>query len=209
MEEIPLQYLYKLNKSDIPKAAGICARSFQNDPVMREISKEEARIDALYQIFEYILKTGMDSGQAYASSANLEGIALWEPNNVRKTFNQRLRHLFYLFQVRNQLPLLTEMSRVDKISQTLRNKHAPAIYFHLALLAVDPEYQGNGIAGHLVRPMLDFMNETGIPCYLETQSSQNVSMYEHLGFKLLASQVITGTSQTIYGMPKNPDRKVS
>ncbi|RAL69756.1 putative puromycin N-acetyltransferase [Dehalococcoides mccartyi] len=57
--------------------------------------------------------------------------------------------------------------------------------------------------------MLDFMNETGIPCYLETQSSQNVSMYEHLGFKLLASQVITGTSQTIYGMLKNPDRKVS
>ncbi|MEN8493630.1 GNAT family N-acetyltransferase [Dehalococcoides sp. THU3] len=209
MEEIPLQYLYKLNKSDIPRAAEVCARAFQNDPVMKEISNGKAGIDALYRIFEYILKTGMDIGQSYASSANLEGIALWEPNNVHKTFRQRIRHLSYLFQARNQLPLLTEMSRVDKISQSLRTKHAPAIYFHLALLAVNPEYQGHGIAGHLIRPMLDFMNQTGIPCYLETQSPENVSMYEHLGFKTLASQRISGTSQTIYGMLKNPDGKVS
>ncbi|MBF4483045.1 MAG: GNAT family N-acetyltransferase [Dehalococcoides mccartyi] len=209
MEEIPLQYLYKLNKTDIPKAAEVCARAFQNDPVIREIAKEKASPDALYQIFEYILKSQMENGQAYASSANLEGIALWEPNDVRKPLGQRLRHLYYLFQIRSQLPLLNEISRIDKVSQNLRVKYAPPVYFYLALLAVDPKYQGNGIAGHLIRPMLDFMNETGIPCYLETQSSQNVAMYEHMGFKLLASQGLPGTEQIIYGMLKNPDGKVS
>ena len=62
------------------------------------------------------------------------------------------------------------------------------------LIGVDPKFQGKGYASRLIREMLLRIDEEGLPCYLETQKEQNVSIYQHFGFKVIDEFIIPGTT---------------
>jgi len=42
--------------------------------------------------------------------------------------------------------------------------------------------------------MLSRINEEGLPCYLETLDEQNVSLYEHFGFKIIDKSKVPETT---------------
>lgn len=59
--------------------------------------------------------------------------------------------------------------------------HEP--HWYLALLAVDPDWQGRGLGGALLRPGLERADDEGLPCYLETQKEANLAFYGRYGFE--------------------------
>ena len=61
-----------------------------------------------------------------------------------------------------------------------------------------------GIAGRLLRPMLQFCDRENIVSYLETNKESNVSLYEHFGFELSKKEFIPKTSVMHYAMVRNP-----
>ncbi|MFE7115744.1 GNAT family N-acetyltransferase [Streptomyces sp. NPDC057654] len=56
----------------------------------------------------------------------------------------------------------------------------------LAAVAVDPEAQGRGLGGAVLRPGLEAAAAAGHPAFLETSSERNVRFYERLGFTVTA-----------------------
>jgi len=67
--------------------------------------------------------------------------------------------------------------RLKAFGQYLDTLHARLVPFkHMLLqsLGVDPEHQGKGHAGRLLRHMIARMDAAGLPVYLETAEEQNV-----------------------------------
>jgi GNAT superfamily N-acetyltransferase len=55
-------------------------------------------------------------------------------------------------------------------------------HWHLWVLAVDPEHQGQGFGGLLVRDQLARIDPIGKPTYLEAATDELRGVYRHLGF---------------------------
>lgn len=58
----------------------------------------------------------------------------------------------------------------------------PEPHWHLAAIGVVPDRQGEGIGARLLAPMLARCDRLGLPAYLESSNSRNLTFYERLGF---------------------------
>ena len=85
---------------------------------------------------------------------------------------------------------------MDAVHQRL----APFRHWFLQVIGVDPQFQGRGYAGELLRPMLARVDKEGLPCYLETLNEQNVLLYEHFSFRVVEKSTIPETNLTNWAM---------
>merc|ERR1712176_581678 len=58
-------------------------------------------------------------------------------------------------------------------------------YIYIQQIGVKPIRQGKGIGSKLLRTIFDVANSINAVCYLETETKENESLYQHLGFKTL------------------------
>ena len=72
-------------------------------------------------------------------------------------------------------------------------KHDPKeSHWHLNLLAVMPEMQGQGIGSQLLERFCALVNEARTPAYLETDRPENVSLYERFGWRVKEEATVLG-----------------
>ena len=77
-------------------------------------------------------------------------------------------------------------------------------YVYVMIVGVDPEHQGQGFGSKLLRALIEESDRTGVPIYLETETEDNVSMYEHLGFKVLAKITLPVVEVPLWEMLREP-----
>ena len=75
---------------------------------------------------------------------------------------------------------LREMKQIDQLHRRIM----PKPHWYLWALGVAPEHQGQGIGGDLLSPTLVQAQEMGLPCYLETETEDNVAFYTKRGFEV-------------------------
>lgn len=72
-------------------------------------------------------------------------------------------------------------------------------HWYLALIAVDPAHRGHGVGTQLMEHCLEKFDPDGLPMYLESINSANLSLYARFGFQKLA-EVRVGSSPPRYPM---------
>ena len=78
-------------------------------------------------------------------------------------------------------------------------------HWYLAVLGVDPSSQGRGFGPHLMAPVLDRCDREGTPAYLETDTEQNVALYERHGFRVTGELTLPGGDEpTVWLMWRDP-----
>ena len=92
------------------------------------------------------------------------------------------------------------MKYLGEYIDVMHKRLAPFKHWFLQIIGVDPEFQGKGYAGKLLRPMLSRIDEEGLACYLETLDERNVLLYEHFGFRVVGKSTIPETSLTSWAM---------
>jgi predicted GNAT family N-acyltransferase len=55
----------------------------------------------------------------------------------------------------------------------------------------------------LIRSKLREIDKQNLPCYLQTQNENNVSLYEHFGFKFVGEKKFPNSNVYSYGMLRN------
>lgn len=110
------------------------------------------------------------------------------------------------FVARAGISRALHMGRYEAWAHRLLVRHAPGGAAHLVLVAVDPDLQGRGWAGKLIRPVLAELDGSGASCCLETQNPGNVPLYEHLGFRVALSARLPGTDVGHWVMVRLPSR---
>jgi GNAT superfamily N-acetyltransferase len=191
-----LSNLVRLNKSKVKPAAEMMARAFQDDPLsVYFIPDVYERKTKLPFVFQSLMRCGLSYGEVYATSLNLEGATVWFPSD----------------KVDEALWRNTRSDKVGKETESrqrafgdyatsVHERHAPFAHWYLLLLGVDPIYQGKGYASILLRTMFARIDKEGLPCYLETQTEKNVSIYQHHGFKIVEEFIVPGSQVTTWAM---------
>jgi len=194
--------LVQLDKSHIRPAAEMLSRAFRDYPLLQYCFPDELeRGKVAPYFFQFILYYGIRYGETYATSPNLEGVALWIPSgNYPVTFWKLIR----------SVPLSVifgfgrygggRMRHIGEHIDAVHQRLAPFKHWFLQTIGVDPQFQGKGYAGKVLRPMFFRIDEEGLPCYLETLDEQNVQLYEHFGFKVVEKATIPKTSLTNWAM---------
>lgn len=191
-----LTSLLRLDKSNVQLATEVLVRAFQNYPLLKFYypdSSSRRKINRyLCSISTYF---GIHFGEVYASSPNLEGIAVWLPSEC---------YPMGLWNIIRSVPISElfgfgisgglRMSAVGRYVDKLHKRLAPFNHWYLLLLGVDPQFQGRGYASKLLSPMLRRTDQEKLPCYLETNDEADVRIYHHFGFKVIEEGVIPDTS---------------
>ena len=87
------QSLIRLNKSKAKSAVEVLVSAFQNYPLLQYYFPNEVEREKISSYFlSFTVNTGISYGEVYATSPNLEGIAVWIPStNYPVTFWRLLR----------------------------------------------------------------------------------------------------------------------
>jgi len=165
---------------DVPRLAAVLGRAFADDPLNRHLVPDDARrakqlpggfADQLQHVF---LPKG-----TVLTTPDRAGAALWlGPEAQRLTFAEQVRLLpgmLRLFGLRGLPGAMRALAELDR--RAPRERH-----WHLSVLGVVPERQGQGIGSALLRPVLDRCDRECTAAYLETSNPANLPLYERHGF---------------------------
>ena len=165
------------------------ARTFDDDPVMRHIFRNDARREAGLRAYfttqmrsDYIPFGGCYTTEGYTGSA------VWAPAGkpLRTGFGGILTMLpvlpYVAANLRTTLRLLT----------LIEAKHPHEPHWYLATLGTAVDQQGKGVGGALLRPVLEHCDAEGLPCYLESSKERNLPFYRRHGFEVVEEVPLPG-----------------
>jgi len=183
-------------------AAATLIRAFWGHPPLQYYfrDEEERRKIAPY-FFSLSILNGIWYGEVYASSNGFEGIAIWLPS---ENYPITLRRLIRSVPPSEIIGIGryggSRMRELGRYIDSVHSRLAPFKHWFLQAIGVDPEFQGQGYGGRLLRQMLARIDEEHLPCYLETLEEQNIRLYEHFGFKVIEESSIPNTDLTNWAM---------
>jgi len=197
--------LLKLDRKYIKPMSLILSRAFKDD--MKEVfpDPEERKVKLPY-VHELYLLCSCSESMAFVTSSHLEGIAVWMHSDDRKkiTFWRILTSGAIWPAIKIGIKALRALQAQDQFIEKKHKELVPSKHWYLAVLAVDPIYQGKGYASELLNDMLPNIDKEGLPCYLETGGEKNISMYQHFGFDVVDEFVVPGTKDKLTAMLRKP-----
>jgi len=162
------------------------------------------REQSLRRMWVALIKYCLLYGEVYTTPA-VKAVACWlSPGNTRTTFWRMLRS--------GMIPVVMRFRRdtrkrfLDLVSY-LDERHKRLMtgpHWYLWALAVEPTYQGQGIGGRLIEPVLTRADERGVPCYLETQLERNVAFYKRRGFEIVWQGEVPQRELMLWTMIREP-----
>ena len=199
---IELKDLFRLTNAQIEPASRIIARAFQDDPLMEYYFPDESvRKEKLPYTFEFLLNYVITRGEVYAISPKLEGIALWlSSDKAHITLEDALNcgGLTYMSKVGSKV--MQKQMDTSEYMHSIHENLVPSFHWYLNVLGVDPEFQGMGNAGILLRSMFAQIYAKNLSCYLETHNEKNIPVYQHFGFEILKEFKLPKTNVITWSM---------
>lgn len=199
--------IVRLQPAQRDAAAAVLARAFADDPIyVAVVTDRDLRIRSIDLMFRGVLTYVLRYGEAWTTD-KLWGVACWlPPNGTEITFWRMLATGLALargmrgFPLRARRAILRAFSRLDKEHAQLM----PEPHWYLWAIGVDPDRQGHGVGGALLRPMLARADAANVPCYLETETEQNVAFYQRRGFEVLKHEVAPELGIPLWSMARPP-----
>jgi len=199
---VDLSNLIQLNKSHVKPAAEVLVRAFHDYALALYFIPDTAKRDGISpDFFRVAIGYCLKYGEVYATSENLEGIAIWlHSDYFPMTFWRLIRSVPLSVMLRFSTRGGARMRHLGEFIYETHMRLAPFEHWFLETIGVAPEFQGEGYASKLMRPMLARIDKEGLPCYLDTNDERRVSLYQHFGFKVLEKSTIPGTGLNIWAM---------
>ena len=197
-----LESLILINKDRAESALKVLSKAFRDYLLLHYYFPDNCIREKVSNYFlSLAVYSGIRYGEVYATSENLEGIAIWIPSiNYPLTFRKMLRSVpiskIFGFSRYGGYKLRLFNEYIDTVHQ----QQTPFKHWFLQAMGIAPRFQGKGYASELIRPMLNKIDKEHLPCYLETISEKNVSIYEHFGFRTVDKSTVTETQLINWSM---------
>ncbi len=203
-----LNSLVRLEKSQIKPAAEMLARAFHDDLIfVHFIPDASERKNKLPYLMQFLIRYSMSHGEVYATSHRLEGVATWLPSEkAERTLWRMVVNWGLSIYVKLGRKVISRRGIINDYMYSIHKHHAPFPHWYLELIGVEPELQGKGYAGILLKAMLARLDKENVPCFLETQNQNNVPIYQHFGFKVVEEAIIPGTEMRHWAMLRENTR---
>lgn len=178
--------VYSIQPQDRDRAGAVLDLAFRDDPVFTAIFTD-ATPEQRLAFFTTPVHFSSKYGRVIAPSDQLEGVAAWLP---AKYADMKLIHMLMSgtlwMGMRMGMKVSQKLATVFKPVEDFRkNQMRERDYLYLLIIGVAPQFQGQGFGGRLLDALLADSEQSGLPIYLETETENNVSLYEHHGFEVL------------------------
>jgi GNAT superfamily N-acetyltransferase len=201
----------QLEQSQISKAAEVAAKAFEDDPVFANLIPygQASRSQILTQFMQVAIAYCAQYKSVH-STPDLQGIAAGlplgefslKPLPLLKSIFQL--HLYTLpFQV-SWRHLGRWLRAAIAIEQAHQQDMGRSPHWYLAVMAVHPASQGQGLGSQLLKPILQRANNEALPCYLVTFTEQAVHFYEKNGFKVIRTQPLAANAPSFWTLKRDP-----
>ncbi|MDX2272460.1 MAG: GNAT family N-acetyltransferase [Cyanobacteriota bacterium] len=197
-----------LDLMDELKACQVLVEAFREDPVVAYLTSESSRDPILRCVMSGILRYCQPYRHlygAYTPDGSLVGVAGWmPPHTPLEDLRGWLRVGFY------HLPRLVPVKLWGRwFHFATLIKPSPQPFWSLQILAVHPDYQGQGIGKKLLKPILKLSEQQGIPCCLETSTLAAMRFYQRQGFAQTVRLHLNDEELSYWQMERSPQFKDS
>jgi GNAT superfamily N-acetyltransferase len=197
----PIQTVRKATAADVADVARALAQAFYDDPVMswflRDDSRRMHRLERGFALF--MRRVYLQHEESYTTDG-LVGGALWAPPGKW--------HLGLFAQLR-LLPGLAatagrELPRLLSGLAFIESKHPHEPHYYLGPLGVEPGWQGKGVGGALLRPVLERCDRERVPAYLEASTPRNRALYLRNSFEVVEEVTLPRGGPPVWLMWREP-----
>jgi hypothetical protein len=194
MELRKARMLYRIEKTDVHKAASLLGRSFINYPIFTHIIPDNNyRTEKISLLFSFLIRNGLQTGEVLAPSKNIEGVSIWIPHYGKSPKINVISSGMIGLLLRLDNSALQRFIKVGREKERMRLKIINKPFCLLDVIGVDPQFQRKGFARIMLQPKLNELDSKKIPCYLETSDIANVPMYENYGFTIINKYMLFET----------------
>lgn len=199
--------LYPLAEDDIPKAVECLKDAFKDDPLWAEVFKDDPDRDkSLSGFYTCPLLYGIMFGKAYATSPEIEAVAVWVSGKYADmTMWRMLRCGAMAHGAKMGREAVRNLSILNKQLGPLRKrfmKNKPHV--HLTIIGVSSAAQRMGHGSKLMDAVTEECDRDGTYLYLETEKEENVPFYEKHGLTVLEKTVIRKMNVPMWLMERKP-----
>lgn len=200
--------MIKLEKAYIKPVSLMLAQVFKDNPINAyAFPNPEERMEKMPYVYQLVLRYNLLYGRVFVNSTQLEGVAVWVPSDNLGTSSWRILVSGAIWPARKMgIEAGRKMQVLDEFVNRKHRELVTTKHWYLLLLGVDTQHQGKGYASQLLNGMLSETDKEGLHCFLETQGSRNVLMYQHFGFKVVDEFTVPNTQVTLVAMLREPKR---
>jgi GNAT superfamily N-acetyltransferase len=175
-----------LRETQVEHAGFVLARAFYDDPFMTyAFPNDDHRFRELPWFMSVAVRSALRVGRV-DTNARGAGAAVWLPPGTPELDDSLLAANGFRDAPRRlgEETLRRFGGNMDHLGEWHR-RLMPERHWYLMILGVDPPYQGRGVGGELMQPILAECDRHGVPAYLETQKARNVPFYRKHGFEVV------------------------
>jgi GNAT superfamily N-acetyltransferase len=187
--------------ADIPALAAMLVRAFDDDPVANFMfAGARRRRHGLRAFFtSQLRRMYMPYGHIYTTPER-DAAALWGPPDIHRNGIKELAQL---------LPVAPYLAsdhthRAFQLLFEVDALHPKEPHWYLATLGTEPSLQGKGRGSALMSSMMERVDESGQPAYLESSKERNVPFYARFGFDVVEELHSRPENPTIWRMWREP-----
>jgi ribosomal protein S18 acetylase RimI-like enzyme len=181
---------------DSPEAARVTTRAMITNPLVVAV------FNGAQEIFEIINRVSFESGwgRIFLAKENEQILGVmriteWPDCHAKFREGYKLPPAAVAL-LKDSAPLMEQWLQIWG-EQDPKEHH-----WHLSVLAVLPERQGQGIGKKMVSHFIDLLDSTGSSGYVETDRDVNVAFYESFEFKVMDKEPILNVPNWYLWRPK-------
>lgn len=160
---------------DLPAIARTYGRAFADDPVVRWLIPDDDDYAAIQDRFFSALARRWLFHDTLWCTDDAVAVAGWNPPGRPEA------------TVVDPTPVEHPPWRIERFVALVGiiGEHTPPEpHWHLNMIATHPDWQRCGLASALMGEVFEIAEAEGLPCYLETETPENVAYYRHHGFEV-------------------------
>lgn len=202
-----LDTLYHLKKKDVPGAGRVLSRAFGNDPLWLKVFEGVPWLEERFGTFFLTpVRFCLKYGKLYGTSPELEGVAGLVPGSSSEMTVWRIISSGALWSaMKIGARVAKRLVVIDRVIKPDRNRMMKGReYLYLFILGVLPECQGKGFGGKILHALSEAADGAVLPVYLETETEENVRMYEKYGFTVVRKIMLDVLEVPMWEMVREP-----
>ena len=169
---------------------GQIARSFDHLDANRYLIPDpERRLDAMSEFFAVLTEHAGNGGGRVFETSDGHAVAVWFDRTVEPTEPED-----YARRIEKAAGPYAE--RFAELDEAFEADHPAQPHWHLAFLAVDPGFQNHGLGSALMEHTHKWLDQNGLPAYLEATNADNQRVYRRHNYANMApSEIVIGDPQ--------------
>ena len=193
----------RATRTDADIVSQTLADAFSDDPVFtwllpKAMSRRDWRVRRLWTV---TARSYLRHDKPVYLTSDGQAAAIWSPPGawVPRPADQ-LRDLPPMIPVFGR-----SLFRASQLQTQMMKAHPMhPKHWYLYAIGARVESQGRGLGSALLREVLDKIDATGEPAYLESSNIRNVPLYERHGFAVVEEMQIAGGGPSMWRMWRDP-----